>query len=754
MSYDNWWEDTDEDFKRKLIDQELEDADLQDNPIATEGWGVFLAKGLAKVGISSLENKLSQKSADKIMSVFKEPRVAQWIDIQAKLILKQASPYAKKFMGPDIKMTFATLDDVKKYADNPLNGVIDYDGTSKLTTDLEYKKCFTFDIKCGKYMLEVNADSTSIKRVFLFLKSSENSLCLATIKAPDDQELLKIVGAIESAEIVDESWVNKVKSFLRFKKPEVKKVKPKRDFKETLKIAKTALRKVLAMPEFKTMKPYVRIINSNSDDESVFGHVEFKYNLPGVDHDREKQLDAFIDLNNRFFEEMNKIVDDPAYRIDGEDKVDDHTIQLYINSNAEVTESYDPTPMTESLGLGAMIGAAAVGTFIGKQIKKNRDAKRQELAAAMKAESDEDYKAYLKKAEAWIPSRKQAINVAISIVKKYWTYTSFYPNPKGFCYDLFISGRGERVCIGSIREILDEEFYKVLDRTKAIINKELFKRFKGKYVVYFGDEYLFGDEDDEFDRKAGEDYVALVDMEAVKEKNKYWVKTNGHPFYTIDFGTRKPLTESFNIATEGWGVKAAENVEAAGWASAFFGCLATIFSFGYALNFKGIWAMIIGGYAVDKIGGGVKGLLQKKGNKYLEKVLANPEMSAYIRSAAKEVVAGIKKQAASMKDSKYEISTKAEDIDKFESSVFNQGFKAPGEETDTRIEFDRKSYFYIEKKLGEYSIVLLYDTNSIKGIYVVVAIKDTKDKFGSSWLRARPIPPPTSEELKKMGFKG
>ena len=131
MSYDKWWEDTDEDFKRKLIDQELEDADLQDNPIATEGWGVFLAKGLAKVGISSLENKLSQKSADKIMSVFKEPRVAQWIDIQAKLILKQASPYAKKFMGPDIKMTFATLDDVKKYADNPLNGVIDYDGTSK-----------------------------------------------------------------------------------------------------------------------------------------------------------------------------------------------------------------------------------------------------------------------------------------------------------------------------------------------------------------------------------------------------------------------------------------------------------------------------------------------------------------------------------------------------------------------------------------------------------------------------------------------
>lgn len=751
MSYDKWWEDTDEDFKRKLIDQELEDADLQDNPIATEGWGVFLAKKLSALGVTRFETRLVGKTTSLLDKVFHDPRVVQWIDIQAKFIIKQAIPYIKNTIDKGYTAKFATKEDIAVHIDNPSNGVLDYDGTARFTTEREFSKTFTYNVRCGKYMLNVNADSDSIKRVFIWLKMSDDTLCLALVKAPDDQELLKIVGAIESAEIVEEGLISKIKSFIGYKKDDAKKVKPKRDFKETLKIAKSALRKVLAMPEFKAMKPYVRIINSNSNDESVFGHVEFKYNLPGVDHDREKQLDAFIDLNNRFFEEMNKIVDDPAYRIDGEDKVDDHTIQLYTNRNAEVTESL----MAESLGLGAMIGAAAVGTFIGKQIKKNRDAKRQELAAAMKAESDEDYKAYLKKAEAWIPSRKQAINVAISIVKKYWTYTSFYPNPKGFCYDLFISGREERVCIGSIREILDEEFYKVLDRTKAIINKELFKRFKGKYVVYFGPEYLFGeDEDDEFDRKAGEGYVALVDMEAVKEYNKYWVKKNGWLAYTIDFGTRKPLTESFDITTEGWGVKAAENVEAAGWASAFFGCLATIFSFGYALNFKGIWAMIIGGYAVDKIGGGVKSLLQKKGNKYLEKVLANPEMSAYIRSAAKEVVAGIKKQAASMKDSKYEISTKAEDIDKFEASVFNQGFKAPGEETDTRIEFDRKSYFYIEKKLGEYNIVLLYDTNSIKGIYVVVAIKDTKDKFGSSWLRARPIPPPTNEELKKMGFKG
>lgn len=279
-----------------------------------------------------------------------------------------------------------------------------------------------------------------------------------------------------------------------------------------------------------------------------------------------------------------------------------------------------------------------------------------------------------------------------------------------------------------------------ISKCESAVNKELAKKYKGKYRVFFEDidtskywDYYGGGDGDE-------GAVILVDVDMITRMKRYVAN--------------HAAKESYNSTTEGWGVKAAENVEAAGWASAFFGCLATIFSFGYALNFKGIWAMIIGGYAVDKIGGGVKSLLQKKGNKYLEKVLANPEMSAYIRSAAKEVVAGIKKQAASMKDSKYEISTKAEDIDKFEASVFNQGFKAPGEETDTRIEFDRKSYFYIEKKLGEYSIVLLYDTNSIKGIYVVVAIKDTKDKFGSSWLRARPIPPPTSEELKKMGFKG
>ena len=939
MSYENWWEGTDEDFKRSLIDEELiKDKDLQENPIATEGWGVFLAKGLSKVGINFLENKLSQRSADKIMSVFKEPRVAQWIDIQAKLILKQASLYAKKFIDPNIKMTFATPADIDKYIDNPLNGIINYDGTAKVTPDIDFKKYFVFNIISGKYMLQINADSNSIKRVFLVLKSSENYLCFAIVKAPDDQELLKIVGAIESCEIVEEGLISKIKSFIGSK--EIKKVRPKRDPKATLSAAKAVMKKALTMDEFKVLKPYIGFDSHVDLDEFgkygvVFARLEFKFNLPGVDRDGEAQEDAFWPIWEKFMEKVNELLDDPAYEIFAEGKAKDAVIELDYNDKVAITDeaaelldfSYGveqvseslftldnlddstkmmlfgtaafgvvsagvgflkhigyelgdtvgkgirnklnnreykrfiravndpevqrflkeqcnevfeeakkkfpnvtkkvsavdgkavesgakkvktskgiigrffsspniipvkageylvildgtpsegvktavvvlqdadtkkyicslltpPTLTAESLGLGAMLGAAAVGTFIGKQIKKNRDAKRKELAAAMKAESDEDYKAYLKKAEAWIPSRKKAINEAISIVKKYWTYTSFYPNPKGFCYDQFISGREERVCIGSIREILDEEFYKVLDKSKAIINKELFKRFKGKYVVYFGPEYLFGeDEDDEFDRKAGEGYVALVDMQAVKEYNKYSVKINGWPTYTIDFGTRKPLTESFDVATEGFGVKAANSVESTGWSAAFFGCLATIFSFGYALKFKGIWAMIIGGYAVDKIGGGIKDLLQKKGNKYLEKVLANPEMSAYIRSAAKEVVAGIKKQAASMKDSKYEISTKAEDIDKFQASVFNQGFKAPGEETDERIDFDRKSYFYIEKKLGEYTIVLLYDTNSIKGIYVVVAIKDTKDKFGSSWLRARPIPPPTSEELKKMGFK-
>jgi len=217
----------------------------------------------------------------------------------------------------------------------------------------------------------------------------------------------------------------------------------------------------------------------------------------------------------------------------------------------------------------------------------------------------------------------------------------------------------------------------------------------------------------------------------------------------------EPVTEATvtpEPATEGIGVKAANVFQATGWTSTILGVVATIYSFGFALKFKAIWAMILGGIGVGSAGSFILRGLEKKANQYIEKALSNPEMSAYIRSAAKDVVAAMKKQAASMKDSKYEISTKAEDIDKFVDSVFNQGFKAPGEETDDRLE--KSGYFYIEKKLGEYTIICLYDTNSIKGVYVVVAIKDKNDRYGASWLRARPIPNPTSEDLKKMGFKG
>ena len=813
MSYDKWWEDTDEDFKRKLIDQELEDADLQDNPIATEGWGVFLAKGLSKVGISSLENKLSQKSADKIMSVFKEPRVVQWIYIQAELILKQASLYAKKFINPDIKITFATSDDIKKYSDNPLNGIIDYDGTSKITTDLEFKKCFTFNIKCGKYMLQVNADSTSIKRVFLFLKTSEKTLNLATIKAPDDQELLKIVGAIESAEIVEEGLISKIKSFIGSNEVALESAElydftygveqvseslftldNLDDSTKMMLFGTAALGVVSAGVGFikhigyelgdtvgkgirnklnnREYKKFIRAVNDpevqrflKEQCNEVFEEAKKKFpnvtkKVSAVDgkavETGAKKVKSSKGIIGRFFSSPNIIpVKAGEYLV-----ILDGTPSEGVKTAVVVLQDADtkkyicslltpPTLMAESLGLGAMLGAAAVGTFIGKNIRKRReerDAKEKEDFFKQERSADE-YKKWMAKNRANPSQRSKIYSEAKKIVKSLAVEgIKFHESDVRWLISDFLKGESYLAPVGVL---VDKDFNDLssINRVITEANKALQKKFGKKYFLC-ENESMSGPEE----------HVRLLN----EILDRYWKLEAGTVLLVdVEFNRKlmeleKPgvLRESYDPTTEGWGVKAAENVEAAGWAYAFFGCLATIFSFGYALNFKGIWAMIIGGYAVDKIGGGVKSLLQKKGNKYLEKVLANPEMSAYIRGAAKEVVAGIKKQAASMKDSKYEISTKAEDIDKFEASVFNQGFKAPGEETDSRIEFDRKSYFYIEKKLGEYSIVLLYDTNSIKGIYVVVAIKDTKDKFGSSWLRARPIPPPTSEELKKMGFKG
>lgn len=818
MSYDKWWEYTDEDFKRKLIDQELEDADLQDNPIATEGWGVFLAKKLSALGVTRFETRLVGKTTSLLDKVFHDPRVVQWIDIQAKLIIKQAIPYIKNTIDKGYTAKFATKEDIAVHIDNPSNGVLDYDGTARFTTEREFSKTFTYNVRCGKYMLNVNADSDSIKRVFIWLKMSDDTLCLALVKAPDDQELLKIVGAIESCEVVDEGLISKVKSFIGSGEVSleaaelydftygVEQVSESLftldnldDSTKMMLFGTAALGVVSAGVGFikhigyelgdtvgkgirnklnnREYKKFIRAVNDpevqrflKDQCNEVFEEAKKKFpnvtkKVSAVDgkavETGAKKVKSSKGIIGRFFSSPNIIpVKAGEYLV-----ILDGTPSEGVKTAVVVLQDADtkkyicslltpPTLMAESLGLGAMIGAAAVGTFIGKQIKKNRDAKRQELAAAMKAESDEDYKAYLKKAEAWVPSRKKAINEAISIVKKYWTYTSFYPNPKGFCYDLFISGKDERVCIGSIREILDEEFYKVLDRTKAIINKELFKRFKGKYVVYFGPEYLFGeDEDDEFDRKAGEGYVALVDMEAVKEYNKYWVKKNGWLAYTIDFGTRKPLTESFDVATEGWGVKAAKYVSSTGWTSAILGVLATFSTFGYALTFKAIWAMIIGGLGLGAVGSKIVKRLEKKANKYIDKALANPEMAAYIRSEAKKVVDDIKKQAASMKDSKYEVIHNIKEINKLGFDCFTQTFKAPGQETDEPIKSD-SGYFYTEMNDGEYWIICLYDTNSIKGIYVVVSIKDKNDKYGSSWLRARPIPAPTSENLKRMGFKG
>ena len=133
-------------------------------------------------------------------------------------------------------------------------------------------------------------------------------------------------------------------------------------------------------------------------------------------------------------------------------------------------------------------------------------------------------------------------------------------------------------------------------------------------------------------------------------------------------------------------------------------------------------------------------------------------MAAYIRAKAKDILADMKKQASSMKDGKYVINTNIQPED-LPEDIFHQPFKAPGEETDERIkgadgEFKFFSgYKYTEKKVGEYTIAVFYDSNSIKGLYLVIEIKDLNDKFGASWIRVRPIPSPSNDELKKMGLK-
>lgn len=649
MSYDKWWEDTDEDFKRKLIDQELEDADLQDNPIATEGWGVFLAKGLAKVGISSLENKLSQKSADKIMSVFKEPRVAQWIDIQAKLILKQASPYAKKFMGPDIKMTFATLDDVKKYADNPLNGVIDYDGTSKLTTDLEYKKCFTFDIKCGKYMLEVNADSTSIKRVFLFLKSSDNSLCLATVKAPDDQELLKIVGAIESSEVATEGVSNGALA--------------------------------------------AGIIGG------FWGATAIGYGIYKILNPKPTYYDKPSQISPIAKAKMDK-----------------------IKELEEASKEFMKTQDVDSYERRKVVAEAI--SLVKKHYPKDLD-KRYDFA--------QEFGEYGSDAEDFYKGNCNLLSIG-------HTPSKWQEFPGSYELDLDTPAY----------ERAQKYWSTTIAKCEAAVNKGLSKKYKGKYKVFFEEvekggwwEYCWTGDGDE-------GLVIVVDVDMIN-KLKDYIKN------------KSSVKEAYNeLVFEGFGMRLASKATAAGWGTAIISALASISTFGAILfadsTRKLAWGSLIGGAVVGNVAGSISHKLREKANKYIEASLSNPEMAAYIRAKAKEVVNDIKKQASSMKDGKYVINTNIQPDD-LPSDIFHQSFKAPGEETDERIEKAKdpiapfSGYEYTEKKVGEYTIAVFYDTNSIKGLYVVVEIKDLADKYGASWIRVRPIPAPSKEDLKKMNLK-
>lgn len=925
MSYENWWEGTDEDFKRSLIDKELiKDKDLQENPIATtEGWGVFLARALSKVGIGSLENKLSKKSTDKIASVFKEPRVAQWIDIQAKLILKQASPYAKKFVGPDINLTFATEKDVAKYINNPYNGIIDYDGTAKVTTDLDFKKYFIFIIRCGKYILQVAADSTSIKRVFLLLKSSENSLCFATVKAPADQELLKIVGAIESCEIVEEGLISKIKSFIGSK--EIKKVRPKRDPKATLSAAKAAIEKALTMDEFKVLKPYIGFdshvdLNEFGKYGVVFARLEFKFNLPNVDRDFEEQEDVFWPIWNKFMEKVNELLDDPAYEIFTEGKAKDAVIELDYNDKVAITDeaaelldfSYGVEQVSESLFTldnlddstkMMLFGTAAFGVVsagvgflkhigyelgdtVGKGIRNKLN--NREYKKFIRAVNDPEVQRFLKEQcnEVFEEAKKKFPNVTKKVsavdgkavetgAKKVKTSKGiigrFFSSPNiipikageylvildgtpsegvktavvvlqdadtkkyicslltpptlmaeayepidegwidftaqviaGFSQGLIsypmkrlankaVTNIGKVFSIPEVVKWVDEQFKNALVDAKKQMQSRYSEKFKisefksnldhENYEAKYDSYGVFNAPEElgtlkqykaigTFYTVSGKHlllvvgshdtiYRVLIPLKIECTSNK---DLNGYCLYKLDppedLNLKKVVgsIESYEPTTEGFGMSLARKVTAGGWATAIVAALASISTFGAALFCKGTWAALIGGAAVGNVAGAISRKLCDKANKYIETALSNPEMAAYIRAKAKEVVNDIKKQASSMKDGKYVINTNIQPDD-LPSDIFHQTFKAPGEETDERIEKAKdpmtpfSGYEYAEKKVGEYTIAVFYDTNSIKGLYVVVEIKDLADKFGSSWIRVRPIPAPSKEDLKKMNLK-
>ena len=751
MSFENWWD-------APVVKEEMKPEPPVNEPVE-EGWGVFLAKKADQLGISFPMNMLAERSMKRMEPILKDPRVKQWIDIQSEVLKKEVENFFKQPGRGKAVVSFATAKDLARYEGNGNTGVLDVSGEQGAMPMNKINKNLVFEYQCGKVRLSMLADTKSILRVcvlFLltFVKEPwRNAIALVPMKPPADDELLKIVGAIENGIIVEEGVISKVKSFLGFKKKEAHKVKPKRDFDATLKVAKAALKKVLAMPEFKAMKPYVAIIN-NSDDESVFGHIEFKYNLPGIEKDNEKQLDAFIELNNRFFEEMNKIVDDPAYRIDGEDKVDDHTIQLYINDNADITkEAYYGELLArvngesvelaiESASLPIEEGWIDFFACVFSGLTQNViDAPMRYLID----KGSENIQKIFDNPEVakWVDSKAK---IAVNEVKKKLQLTY-----------------SEKFKISEFKSNLDCENY--CDHYKNYgnfnVQKELstLKQYKSisNFYIISGKHLLVvnGSHDTP--------YRVTIPFKLECASNK---DLNGYCLYVLDAPENNELKkivgaiESYEPTTEGAGMRWAGKATAAGWGTAIAAALVSIGTFGFALGNKGTWAALLGGILVGNTANSISTSLRKKADAYIEKALTNPEMAAYIRAKAKEILTDMKKQAASMKDGKYVINTNIQPED-LPDDIFHQPFKAPGEETDERIKGADgnttikvfSGYEYAEKRVGEYTVAVFYDTNSIKGLYLVVEIKDLNDKFGASWVRARPIPSPSNDELKKMGLK-
>ena len=252
MSFENWWE-------TPVVKEEMKPEPPVNEPVE-EGWGVFLAKKADQLGISFPINMLAERSIKRMEPILKDPRVKQWIDIQSEVLKKQVENFFKQPGRGKAVVSFATAKDLARYEENGNTGVLDVSGEQGAMPMNKINKNLVFEYQSGKVRLSILADTKSILRVtvlFLITFAKEpwrNMIALVPMKPPADDELLKIVGAIENGMIVEESVINKVKSFLRFKKKEAKElVKPKKDIKTTANIAFNAAKKVLAQDEFKAL---------------------------------------------------------------------------------------------------------------------------------------------------------------------------------------------------------------------------------------------------------------------------------------------------------------------------------------------------------------------------------------------------------------------------------------------------------------------------------------------------------------------